>query len=67
MLFEVPGMRCGHCKGSVEKAIRSVDDLAEVRVNLDERRVAVTSATASSDQIEDALRSSGYPASLVDP
>jgi copper chaperone len=59
--LKVDEMSCGHCVSTVQKAVKSVDPAAEVRVDLPTGTVTVESA-ASEDAITDAIRSAGYPA-----
>lgn len=41
--FQVQGMTCGHCVGAVTQAVKSVDEAAEVKVDLATGRVEVQS------------------------
>jgi copper chaperone len=61
MKFNVPDMSCGHCKASVETAIRSVDESATIDVDLTAKTVDVISAASAAD-LATALASKGFPA-----
>ena len=60
MLYTLPDMNCGHCRRSVEAAIRDADPRAEVAVDLPARTVSVRSNRGGAE-IADALRAAGYP------
>ncbi|MCJ7599771.1 MAG: heavy-metal-associated domain-containing protein, partial [Methyloceanibacter sp.] len=64
--LSVPGMRCGGCMAAVEKTLAALEGVANARVNLSTRRVAVrwyTVAGAAPDLVG-ALERIGYPAHL---
>ena len=64
--LSVPGMRCGGCMAAVEKTLAALEGVANARVNLSTRRVAVrwhTVGGATPDLIG-ALERIGYPAHL---
>lgn len=58
----VEGMSCGHCKNSVEKAVRALTGVALAEVNLAEKTLAVEFDTAkvSLDKIKEAVDEEGY-------
>lgn len=58
-VFTVDGMSCGHCVKAITQAIRALDPQAQVRVDLDERRVEVES-DQSRVALADAIRDEGY-------
>jgi copper chaperone CopZ len=58
--LNIPNMSCGHCVGAVNRAIKDVDPLAAVEVNLPTRTVKVQS-TLDKDAIGKALAAHGYP------
>lgn len=64
MKFDVPDMSCGHCKASVESAIRSVDETAKIEVDLAAKTVEVVSAV-SADDLAAALASKGFPSTAL--
>ncbi|MDR3319452.1 MAG: heavy-metal-associated domain-containing protein [Desulfovibrio sp.] len=51
--IRIEGMNCGHCTGSVEKALRSIPGLADVNVDLASKTAIVEVKTSVSD---DALK-----------
>lgn len=57
--FNVPDMTCGHCAGTVQRAVKLVDAQAEVSVDLGKKLVAVRSSAAQ-ERIGEAIRRAGY-------
>lgn len=57
--FNVPDMTCGHCAGTVQRAVKLVDAQAEVAVDLGKKLVEVRSS-ASQENIGAAIRKAGY-------
>ncbi|HEV7309672.1 heavy-metal-associated domain-containing protein [Ensifer sp.] len=57
--LKIDNMTCGHCAGSVQKAILSVDPQATIKVDLGNREVSVESM-AGVGPIADALKAAGY-------
>ncbi len=61
--YRISGMSCNHCKGNVERAIRSVQGVENVTVDLATGRAEVSGEHDSSALIE-RVKSYGYEASL---
>lgn len=59
--FDVDGMTCAACVGHVEKAVRSLDDVEEVTVNLLAKEMAIE-GEASDEAIVAAVKKAGYAA-----
>lgn len=59
--LKVEGMSCGHCKASVEKALKSVPGVEKVEVFLQEGRATVE-GNAPVDQLIEVVREEGYEA-----
>lgn len=57
--FDVQAMSCSHCVAGVTEAVRSVDPLAEVQVDLEGKKVSVESSTGR-ERIVAALTDAGY-------
>jgi copper chaperone len=57
--FQVQGMSCQHCVAAVTRAIQEIDAQAQVRVDLEQGRVAVESAQ-SNDALKEAIDEAGY-------
>ena len=60
-IYAVPDMSCGHCAAAIETALRTVDDMAEIRCDLAGKSVAVET-TAGGEAVMAALAAAGYPA-----
>jgi len=58
--FEVNNMSCGHCVGSVTKAVKQIDPGAQVQVDLPSKKVSVQS-NEDRATIAKALTEAGYP------
>lgn len=59
--LKVEGMSCGHCKTSVEKALKSVSGVEQVEVFLQEGR-AVVKGNAPIEKLVEAVQEEGYQA-----
>lgn len=59
--FDIPDMTCGHCAGTVTKAIKSVDPAAIANVDLNTRK-AIVETTVDPSAVTAALDDAGYPA-----
>jgi copper chaperone len=65
--FEINDMTCGHCVGTITKAVRSVDSGAKVEVDLLTHRVQIEAAESSTTALADAIKEAGYtPVPVVD-
>ncbi len=59
--ISVPEIHCGHCVSSIEGALRPMDGVADVSVDLASTSVKVTfDAPAQLDQIVAAIEEQGY-------
>ncbi len=58
--FEINDMTCGHCVGTITKAVRSVDPGARVEVDLVTHRVQIEPAESSATALADAIKEAGY-------
>jgi len=61
--LKVEGMSCGHCKISVEKALKSVPGVENVEVFLDQGR-AIVQGNAALDRLIEAVQEEGYSAQV---
>ena len=64
--FDVHGMTCGGCTGSVQRAISKLDGVshAEVTLRPGVATVVADPARITPDQIESAITKLGYPAKV---
>ncbi|WP_292461874.1 heavy-metal-associated domain-containing protein [Methanolobus sp.] len=60
--IKIEGMMCGHCQMSVEKAIRAVKGVQEVRVSLGTKQAEVSYDPGITDPVEikSAVIKAGY-------
>jgi len=57
----VPEIHCGHCKTSIEGAVREIAGVSRAEVDIDATTVAVDfDDPATLDQIVDAIEGQGY-------
>ncbi|MDH7799113.1 MULTISPECIES: heavy-metal-associated domain-containing protein [unclassified Beijerinckia] len=61
--LNVPDMTCGHCAGTVTKAIQSIDAGAKVDVDLETQTVTIE-ANSDGAAFAHALEVAGYPATV---
>lgn len=57
--FQVQGMSCQHCVAAVTRSIQEIDPSAQVRVDLENGKVAVDS-TQPEQALKDAIDDAGY-------
>lgn len=60
----VNGMRCGPCARAVTEAIRSIDPVAGVEIDLNSKRVSIDS-DADISRIRGAIEGAGYQVELA--
>ncbi|HLU21011.1 MAG TPA: copper chaperone CopZ [Bacillaceae bacterium] len=60
--LNVQGMTCGHCKASVEGALKKLDGVTAAEVDLTAGNVAVTydEAKVTVDAMKEAIEDQGY-------
>ena len=62
--LNVPDMTCSHCATTIRNAVSRVDQGAACEIDLDAKRVTVSSAVPPSDFVE-ALEAVGYSSTLL--
>ena len=64
LTFDVSGMTCGGCTGSVQRALGKLDGVSHAEVTLDPgaATVLIDPARVTPAQIESAISHLGYPA-----
>jgi len=64
--FDISGMTCGGCTGSVQRNLKKIDGVSHVEVTLNPGVATVVTdpARVSPAQIELAITSLGYPAKV---
>ena len=58
--FEVKDMSCGHCVGSITRAVAALGSGARVDIDLPSHRVAIEPDTASADALRAAITEAGF-------
>jgi Cd2+/Zn2+-exporting ATPase len=68
LVWRVQGMDCASCVAKVEKAVRRLDGISDVRVNLMAERLTVSrsAAGATPEAVESQVSALGYRASRLD-
>ena len=57
----IEGMSCNHCKMSVEKALKSIDGVKNVAVNLDDKKASITlTKSINNDEIKKVIEDIGF-------
>lgn len=59
-VFRVDDMTCGHCVGTITKALKGVDQHARVEVDLARHLVMVEPAEAGANELLEAIAEAGY-------
>ena len=60
LAFEVNDMTCGHCAGTITKAIQAADQEAKVSIDLSRHLVTIEPGSMNAQDLEDAIRQAGY-------
>ncbi|MDK2902377.1 MAG: copper chaperone [Clostridiales bacterium] len=61
MVFSVKGMSCDHCVKNIEKAVKTLDGVDDVRADLDTKEVTVKySGDVNGEDIKKAINDAGY-------
>ncbi len=65
--LKVKGMTCGHCAGSVARALQDLDGVEETGVNLEKGLAEVTyhSEKVSAEDLAKAVIDAGYEATVA--
>ena len=59
--IRIDGINCGHCSSSVDKALRAVAGVTDVKVDLAAKTAAVEAeASASDDALKAAVTGAGF-------
>jgi copper chaperone len=63
--FEVQDMSCGHCVSSITKAVRAINQGAQVTADLATHQVRIEPTGSDNTQLSDAIREAGYMPVLI--
>lgn len=58
--LKINGMSCGHCTGSVKKALEAINGLSEVTVDLKGKKVSFENDGAAREEIRAAISAIGF-------
>ena len=64
--YRVEDMTCGGCAGRINRAIKQIDDGAQVEISVGDRLVRVRSKDAAEAELAAAIREAGYTPVRVD-
>jgi copper ion binding protein len=65
-ILTVEGMTCGHCVGHVESALKEVEGVTAVEVNLEAKKAVVESVgDIDAESLKKAVAEAGYSVSAV--
>ena len=67
MRLQIDGMSCGHCVGTVEKALRGLDGVTVGSVTVGAAEVQLDPAKTTREAVISAVTASGYPAHASAP
>lgn len=62
--LSIPDMTCGHCKASVESALKSLADSGTITVDL-AAKTATATGPAAPEKLLKALDEVGFPATVI--
>jgi copper chaperone len=63
--LNVSGMTCGHCEAAVNKALKSVEGVSDVQVNLSAGTASIEGDNVNTENLIAAVIDEGYGASLA--
>lgn len=58
--FDVKDMTCGHCAGTITRAVEAADAAARIEIDLGRRLVRIEPGHADAQQLADSIRHAGY-------
>lgn len=62
----VEGMSCGHCEKAVINAVKELDGVSDVKVNLETKQVIVEGNNLDDKAIEEKIDDAGYDVVKID-
>lgn len=60
LAFEVNDMTCGHCAGTITKAIQAADQEAKVSIDLSRHLVTIEPGSMNAQHLEGVIHQAGY-------
>jgi copper chaperone len=64
-VFDVPKMSCGHCVGTITRAITAANPTATVTADLERRRITVTGGSLDTEALRSIIADAGYTATAA--
>ncbi len=58
--LKINGMSCGHCTGSVKRALETIDGLSEVTVDLEGKEASFENDGAAREDVRAAISAIGF-------
>ncbi|HLR35226.1 MAG TPA: cation transporter [Tissierellales bacterium] len=56
----IEGMSCGHCVAAVEKALKELDNISKVDVNLENKKAQVEGVNLNDSVLKKVIDEAGY-------
>ncbi len=63
--INIEGMMCGHCVANVEKTLKAIENVGDVKVSLDEKCATIT-GDVDSDVLKTAIEKAGYTVTSIE-
>lgn len=60
LVYRVDDMTCGHCVGTITKAVRAADATAKLEIDLGQHLVRIEPGQARPEQLKHAIAEAGY-------
>jgi copper chaperone len=60
LTMDISGMTCGHCVGSVKRALQGLDGVAVEQVTIGKARISYDADATSPARIAEAIEEEGY-------
>ena len=60
LTMDISGMTCGHCVGSVQRALQGLDGVAIEQVTIGKAKVSYDAGATSATRIAEAIEEEGY-------
>lgn len=57
----IENLKCGGCAATIKKGVLSIENVTDVKVNVEDSLVTITSSTDVTETIKDKLSKMGYP------
>jgi len=58
--FQVNDMTCGHCVGTITRALKDIDPQVDVRIDLQQHRVDIDASKRTAQELQAAIAEAGY-------